>query len=84
MKEIKKRTTKISKLLDHLIEHGRITTWEAFNLYNVTRLSAFIFYLKKFYDIESIRERHTDSTGFTSSYVTYIYHGEKENPTEKI
>ena len=39
--------TKTSKVLTHLQREGSITSWDAIQLYRVTRLSAIIFNLKK-------------------------------------
>ena len=38
----------------HLKEKGNITSWEAFELYGITRLSAKIYELRKKYNILSI------------------------------
>lgn len=38
-------------ILDHLKLYKSITTWEAFEMYNITRLSDRIFTLRKEYNI---------------------------------
>lgn len=39
--------TQIHKILKHLLEHGSITTFDAFKTYRITRLSGRIFELKE-------------------------------------
>ena len=39
--------TKIKSVLEHLKVNGKITSWDAINLYHATRLSAIIYVLKK-------------------------------------
>jgi hypothetical protein len=47
-KSVKKpKVTKTSLVIKHLIEKKHITSWDAINLYNATRLSAIIFTLRK-------------------------------------
>lgn len=43
----KDRKTKTNDVLNHLQEHGSITSWEAIERYGATRLSAIIFNLKE-------------------------------------
>lgn len=38
--------TKLAKVMDHLIKHKTITSWEAITKYRVTRLADTIFKLK--------------------------------------
>lgn len=38
----------------HLLEKGKITSWEAFEIYGVTRLSHIIYVLRRKYDIISV------------------------------
>lgn len=40
------RVTKHAQVKKHLIEKGSITSWEAIQLYNATRLSAIIYNLR--------------------------------------
>ena len=48
------KRTQTGDVLAHLIEHGSITTYEAYQKYGCTRLPARIFdYRAKGYDIES-------------------------------
>lgn len=49
---MKKQTERI---LQHMLDHGGITTLEAYNLYGVTRLSARIKELKEMHHITSER-----------------------------
>lgn len=47
MKKESKFENKTKMILKHLIEKKKITSWEAINLYQATRLSATIFILKE-------------------------------------
>ena len=38
----------------HLLEKGKITSWEAFEIYGITRLSHIIYVLRRKYDIISV------------------------------
>ena len=38
--------TKTEKVKNHLLEHKKITSWEAIQLYRATRLSAIIYNLR--------------------------------------
>ena len=67
MKETKKK-----KVLEHLIKYGTISSLEAFQYYNATRLSAIIFNLRKEgYVIENNWEESTNKFGEKSRYVRY-------------
>lgn len=60
-------------VLRHLIDFGNITTWEAFQKYGNTRLSAYILILrKKGYDIQTEYVTTTNRYGNTSTYAKYI------------
>lgn len=62
-------------ILNHLIKHHNITSWEAIQRYHITRLSAKIYNLRAIgYDIKSIYERN-EETG--ANYVRYYLLGEK-------
>ena len=69
-------TSKTQKVLDHLKKRGTITSWEAINLYGATRLSAIIFNLRKYYDIQSVDIIGSDRYGNTSTYTKYVFCGE--------
>jgi len=71
-----RKTNKALKVLQHLQEHGSITSLEAIELYAATRLSAIIFNLRRRYNIETQYERHIDKYGNDTVYGKYIYHGE--------
>lgn len=69
-------TTKKEKVLNHLKEHGHITSMESFELYNATRLSGIIFNLKKEgYIIDTI-----DRKGKDCVYADYVLRGKEERP----
>lgn len=62
----------------HLIEKGRITSWEAIEQYGATRLSAIIFNLRKRgMNIRNERVNFTDRYGTKSHYDIYIYEGDE-------
>lgn len=71
------RTTKTQSVLDHLKEHGSITSWEAIDNYGATRLSAIIYNLRKHYKIEGVDHVGTDRHGNSSTYTRYVYCGER-------
>lgn len=68
---------KSSKILEHLMQHGSITSWEAIEKYGATRLSAIIYNLRKTHIIDSINEIFTDRYGDTSTFTKYVYCGER-------
>ena len=47
MKSINGKPSKTLNVLNHLKEHGTITSWEAISLYRATRLSGIIWQLKR-------------------------------------
>lgn len=68
---------KKAKLVEeHLLQHGSITSWEAIQKYNATRLSAIIFNLRKKYKIESVKEENVDIYGDECHFVRYYMRGE--------
>lgn len=70
------RMTKTKQVKDHLINHGSITSWEAIQKFNSTRLSAIIFNLKKRgMDIETESVTQKDSNGNTCTFAKYVYKG---------
>ena len=53
-----------TRILNHLREHGGITSVEAFKLYDITRLSAVIFNLrKKGYRITNVKKDYYNQFG---------------------
>lgn len=42
-----KRKTQKQMVKDHLVNFGKITTWEAFQYYGITRLSQYIYLLRQ-------------------------------------
>lgn len=69
--------SKTQKVLNHLIDVGHITSWEAINKYQATRLSAIVFNLKKHHDIETVLVQRTEEDGSVTRYANYIYKGAK-------
>lgn len=55
----------------HLLEKGKITSWEAFKIYGVTRLSHIIYVLRKKYDIISVSTTKKNRYGHYCTYSTY-------------
>lgn len=69
----KKKTNKTEKVLNHLKEHGTITSLEAIELYGATRLSDIIYRLrKKGMKIETLDLPFTDRYGTKSTYGKYV------------
>lgn len=66
--------TKTEAVKLHLIEKGKINSWEAIQEYGATRLSAIIYNLRHKYDMNIINERvdFTDRYGSKSHYDNYI------------
>ena len=75
-KNFRKRNenTKCSQVRKHLIEHGRIDSWTAINLYGATRLSAIIFELRmNGHNIDSISRTAYDRNQELCNFTTYKY-----------
>ena len=65
--------TKTSEVLNHLKEHGSITSNEAWELFGATRLSAIIFNLRnRGYDIETVTKGTVDRYGHAANYAEYV------------
>ncbi len=61
----KKKITQEDKVLEHMRRHGSITSMDAFEMYNITRLSAKIFNLREEgYRIDTIRETSKNGTTY--------------------
>lgn len=66
--------TKTKAVLEHLKEHGSITSMEAFEMYGATRLSAIVFQLRKHgHAIVSKDERTKDRYGHMVTFTRYVY-----------
>ena len=66
------KMTQYSIILKHLLENGSITSFEAFSLYGVTRLSAIIFNLRNDgFDIESEPLKRKNRYGNTTIFARY-------------
>lgn len=59
---------KTKQVMEHLLNIGSITSWEAIELYRATRLSAIIFNLKHHYNMNII----TEVADKSSNAVRYI------------
>ena len=55
----------------HLLEKGKITSWEAFEIYGITRLSHIIYVLREKYDIISVSTTKKNRYGHYCTYSTY-------------
>lgn len=74
------KNTQTNIVLFHLIQHGSITSMEAFTDYGITRLSAAVFTLRKRgYDIDTTIEHSTNRYGRKVSYAKYILQGGSSN-----
>jgi len=72
------RVTKTAQVLEHLKNHGTITSWQAIHEYGATRLSAIIFNLRKDgYDIDTKTELTKDRNGNVCQYAKYILNREE-------
>lgn len=67
-------------VLQHLIKHGSITSYEAIELYGATRLSAIIYILRHDYgyNIPTHFEQVTTRTGYKTSIAVYKLEKERE------
>lgn len=73
------KMTKTKAVLNHLKEHGSITSMEAFELYGATRLSAIVFQLRrKGHPIVSKDERGQDRYGHMVTFSRYVYEREDD------
>lgn len=66
-----------SSILRHLKEFKSITSFEAFEEYGTTRLSAFIFELRKSHNIADEVVEKTNRFGQKIRFKKYLYIGEK-------
>lgn len=69
---------KTKAIMQHLLENGNITSWEAIKEYGATRLSAIIYNLRHKYgmNIETEDVQFTDRYGHNASFAKYLYKGE--------
>ena len=76
--------TQTKLVLQHLKEHGSITSYEAFKLYGVTRLSAKIYELrhKNGYSISSSLETVNTRLGHHATIAVYKLEKERERNYE--
>ena len=72
--------TKTNAVLNHLLEKGSITSWEAIKEYGATRLSAIIYNLRYRYGLNIITEdvEFTDRFGSKAKYGKYILINDKK------
>lgn len=72
--------SKTSEVLNHLKEHGSITSMEAIDMFGATRLSAIVFNLRKRgYEIETVPMEMTDRYGHVGTYAKYVLKDELES-----
>ncbi len=73
------KTTKKSKVLQHLLKNKSITSIEAIKCYSATRLSAIIYDLKKDgYKFKTERVAFEDKFGNTAYFGKYHLMGKEE------
>lgn len=68
--------TQEKQIEQHLKQYGSITSWEAFEKYGITRLSARIYNLRRYHNMLSKQMTTTNRYGNTVNYVRYVYMGE--------
>ena len=68
------KMNKTKAVMMHLLENGKINSWEAIKEYGATRLSAIIYNLRHKYEMNIINEREyfTDRYGSKAFYDNYI------------
>jgi len=66
--------TKTEKVKNHLINNGKITSWEAIQLYRATRLSAIIYNLKNYHNmnIQTITKQGISEDGDKYPFAEYV------------
>ena len=57
---MKKQQTQIKQIENHLLVHGKITSWKAITTYGITRCAEYIRKLRheKDWDIDSVRKKN--------------------------
>lgn len=70
----KEKNSQLKMVLKHLEKYGCISSYDAFNRYGITRLSAIIYILrhKYFMNIESKNITTKNRYGNVCNYVNYI------------
>ena len=65
------------RILEHLQKYGTITSWEAIKEYGCTRLSHYIWLLRKEYMINdreiTTKNRYGDSVSYKEYWIEYKY-----------
>lgn len=75
-----KAKSKTLAIAMHLVEKGKITSMESFNLYGATRLSAIIFtFRKRGIEIASVDMKTIDRYGKDIHFAEYTLVGTQEN-----
>lgn len=70
------KPSKTRDILERLMKEGSITSWEAYELYDLTRLSSVIFALRQKYIIDTYMMTKKNKYGDTINYAKYVYKGE--------
>lgn len=70
---VESQMTQLQTVMIHLKRRGSITAWQAINEYNITRLSAIVFKLKRDLniDIDSTLVTTTTKKGDTKRHTVY-------------
>lgn len=67
------KTTKSKQVEEHLINHKKIDTWKAIELYGATRLSAIIYNLRnRGFNIDTVNRQVLDRNSNVCNYAEYI------------
>lgn len=77
------KTTQTGEVLRYLIEHGKITTYEAYQKFGCTRLPSRIYeYRKRGYDIESRSKKVKTRYGKVTPIAEYTLKAKPEQKGE--
>lgn len=70
-----------SKVFEHMLKYGHISTWTAYERYHITRLSALIWLLrhKDGVAIETNRRTVRNADGNNCTFADYILKGAESN-----
>lgn len=69
----------------HFVEHGELTSMEAFNLYGCTRLAAIVHEFRKMgYDIITVDEHGTNRYGGAVIYARYVMASKERTKWAKL
>lgn len=70
---MKKKISKTQRVINHLEKYGNITSLQAFQKWNATRLSAIIHTLRHKRDFDIVNEPYRSKDG--TPFVKYVFRG---------